>query len=64
MQLLPFATAKTKNLKEITAKADILIAAIGKPEFVDAEMVKKGAIIIDVGIHRKEILQEKKAIAL
>jgi methylenetetrahydrofolate dehydrogenase (NADP+)/methenyltetrahydrofolate cyclohydrolase len=46
--------SKTKNLKEITAKADILIAAIGKPEFVDAEMVKKGAIIIDVGIHRKE----------
>ncbi|MCF8364736.1 MAG: bifunctional methylenetetrahydrofolate dehydrogenase/methenyltetrahydrofolate cyclohydrolase FolD [Bacteroidales bacterium] len=42
----------TQNLKDIAATADILIAAIGKPEFVTADMVKKGAVIIDVGIHR------------
>jgi methylenetetrahydrofolate dehydrogenase (NADP+) / methenyltetrahydrofolate cyclohydrolase len=44
--------SKTKNLKEITSKADILIVAIGKPEFVTADMVKDGAVVIDVGIHR------------
>lgn len=44
--------SKTKNLKDITSKADILIVAIGKPEFITAEMVKEGAVIIDVGIHR------------
>jgi methylenetetrahydrofolate dehydrogenase (NADP+)/methenyltetrahydrofolate cyclohydrolase len=44
--------SKTKNLKEITLQADILIAAIGKPNFVTSDMVKEGAVIIDVGIHR------------
>lgn len=44
--------SKTKNLKEITLQADILIAAIGKPGFIKADMVKKGAVVIDVGIHR------------
>jgi len=44
--------SRTKNLKEITAKADILIVGIGKPEFVTADMVKEGATVIDVGIHR------------
>lgn len=44
--------SRTENLKEIAASADILIAAIGKPEFVTADMVKKGAVVIDVGIHR------------
>lgn len=44
--------SKTQNLKEITQKADILIAAIGKPNFVTSDMVKEGAVIIDVGIHR------------
>ncbi len=44
--------SKTKNLKEICLSADILIAAIGKPEFVKADMVKEGAVVIDVGIHR------------
>ncbi len=44
--------SKTQNLSDITLQADILIAAIGKPEFVTADMVKKGAIVIDVGIHR------------
>lgn len=46
--------SKTKNLKEICARADILIAAIGKAKFVSAEMVKEGAIVIDVGINRDE----------
>ena len=44
--------SRTKNLKEITLQADILIAAIGKTEFVTADMVKNGAVVIDVGIHR------------
>jgi methylenetetrahydrofolate dehydrogenase (NADP+)/methenyltetrahydrofolate cyclohydrolase len=44
--------SKTKNLAEITRQADILIAAIGKPEFVTADMVKEGAVLVDVGIHR------------
>ena len=46
--------SKTKNLKEITNKADILVAAIGKPKFVTAYMVKEGATVIDVGINRME----------
>jgi methylenetetrahydrofolate dehydrogenase (NADP+) / methenyltetrahydrofolate cyclohydrolase len=44
--------SQTRDLASITAKADILIAAIGKPEFVTADMVKQGAVVIDVGIHR------------
>jgi methylenetetrahydrofolate dehydrogenase (NADP+)/methenyltetrahydrofolate cyclohydrolase len=44
--------SKTQNLKEVTSKADILIVAIGKAEFVSADMVKEGAVVIDVGIHR------------
>jgi methylenetetrahydrofolate dehydrogenase (NADP+) / methenyltetrahydrofolate cyclohydrolase len=44
--------SKTNNLKEITSRADILIVAIGRPEFVTADMVKEGAVVIDVGIHR------------
>lgn len=46
--------SKTKNLEEITKQADILIAAIGKPKFVTANMVKQGATVIDVGINRTE----------
>jgi methylenetetrahydrofolate dehydrogenase (NADP+)/methenyltetrahydrofolate cyclohydrolase len=42
----------TENLEEIIRTADILIAAIGKPQFVKADMVKEGAVVIDVGIHR------------
>jgi len=44
--------SKTKNIKEIAASADILIAAIGQQEFVTADMVKKDAVVIDVGMHR------------
>lgn len=46
--------SKTQNLKEITKTADILIAAVGRPKFVTADMVKDGAVVIDVGIHRTE----------
>ena len=46
--------SKTQNLKEITSSADILVAAIGKPKFVTADMVKEGAVVIDVGIDRDE----------
>ncbi|MDB5231419.1 MAG: bifunctional 5,10-methylene-tetrahydrofolate dehydrogenase/5,10-methylene-tetrahydrofolate [Chitinophagaceae bacterium] len=44
----------TKNLKELCQQADILVAALGKPQFVTADMVKEGAIVIDVGITRIE----------
>lgn len=46
--------SKTKNLSEITKQADILVAAIGKPKFITEDMVKDGAVIIDVGINRNE----------
>lgn len=46
--------SKTQNLKEITSSADILVAAIGKPKFVTADMVKGGAVVIDVGMDRDE----------
>ncbi len=46
--------SRTQNLKEITKQADILVVAIGKPEFVTADMVKDGAVLVDVGIHRIE----------
>ena len=42
----------TKNIAEYTRQADILIAAIGKPEFVTGDMIKPGATVIDVGINR------------
>lgn len=44
--------SRTKNLKEIVAGADVIVAAVGKPNFVTADMVKEGAVIIDVGINR------------
>ncbi|MBQ9673993.1 MAG: bifunctional methylenetetrahydrofolate dehydrogenase/methenyltetrahydrofolate cyclohydrolase FolD [Ruminococcus sp.] len=46
--------SRTKNLKEVTAQADILVAAIGKAKFVTADMVKDGAVVIDVGMNRDE----------
>lgn len=46
--------SKTENLPEICRQADILIVAIGKPQFIGAEYVKEGAVVIDVGIHRDE----------
>lgn len=46
--------SRTKNLKEVTKRADILIVAIGKPRFITKDYVKEGAVVIDVGIHRDE----------
>jgi len=46
--------SRTKNLSEVTRRADILIAAVGKPDFITADMVKPGAVVIDVGINRKK----------
>ena len=46
--------SKTQNLEEITRQADILLVAIGKPEFVTAKMVKEGATVIHIGINRNE----------
>ena len=51
--------SKTINIESICKSADILIAAIGKPEFVNKDWVKEGAIIIDVGINRIKINEEK-----
>ncbi|MBK9419036.1 MAG: bifunctional 5,10-methylene-tetrahydrofolate dehydrogenase/5,10-methylene-tetrahydrofolate cyclohydrolase [Flavobacteriales bacterium] len=46
------AHSRTKDLASITRQADILIPAIGRPEFITADMVKPGAVVVDVGIHR------------
>lgn len=46
--------SRTKNLQEVTKRADILVVAVGKPKFITAEYVKEGAVVIDVGIHRGE----------
>lgn len=46
--------SRTKDLKEVTGRADILVVAIGKPKFITADYVKEGAIVIDVGMHRNE----------
>lgn len=46
--------SRTRNLKELCKEADILIVAIGKPQFITVDYVKEGAVVIDVGIHRDE----------
>ena len=46
--------SRTKELKEVTKRADILVVAIGKPKMITADYVKEGAVVIDVGIHRNE----------
>ena len=46
--------SRTQNIDEITSKADILVAALGKPKFIKENMVKDGAVVIDVGINRNE----------
>ena len=46
--------SKTKSLKDVTSRADILVAAVGIPHFVTADMVKEGAVVIDVGMDRDE----------
>ncbi len=56
--------SRTKNIEEIEASADILIVAIGQVQFVKANMVKKGAVVIDVGIHRIEDKTKKSGFRL
>ena len=56
--------SRTKNIEEIAATADILIVAIGVARFVKADMVKKGAVVIDVGIHRIEDKSKKSGFRL
>lgn len=56
--------SRTQNMAEITRQADIIIAAIGKAHFVTADMVKEGAIVIDVGINRVEDASKKSGFAL
>ena len=46
--------SRTKDLKEVAKRADILVVAIGKPKMITADYVKEGAVVIDVGIHRNE----------
>lgn len=48
------AHSRTKDLKEVTRRADILVVAVGKPRMITREYVKEGAVVIDVGIHRGE----------
>lgn len=56
--------SKTTNLKELCLQADIIVAAIGRPHYVTADMVKPGAIIIDVGINRIEDASKKSGFRL
>ena len=58
------AHSKTKNIKELTLNADIIIAAIGKKNFLSADMVKNGSIIIDVGINREESSESRSGYKL
>ncbi|MCC7302078.1 MAG: bifunctional 5,10-methylene-tetrahydrofolate dehydrogenase/5,10-methylene-tetrahydrofolate cyclohydrolase [Bacteroidia bacterium] len=56
--------SKTRNLKDICLQGDIIIAALGKPEFLKADMVKEGAVVIDVGITRIADASKKSGFAL
>ena len=55
---------RTKNMAEITSQADILVAAIGSPNIITADMVKEGAIVIDVGINRVDDASRKRGYRL
>ncbi|ADQ18844.1 bifunctional methylenetetrahydrofolate dehydrogenase/methenyltetrahydrofolate cyclohydrolase FolD [Leadbetterella byssophila] len=56
--------SRTANLKEICQQADILVAALGRPEFIKADMVKEGAVVIDVGITRVKDETKKSGFAI
>jgi methylenetetrahydrofolate dehydrogenase (NADP+)/methenyltetrahydrofolate cyclohydrolase len=58
------AHSRTKNLKEITQKADIVIASIGKPNFITADMIKENAVVIDVGINSIDAPETKRGYKL
>ena len=55
---------RTKNMTDITRQADILVAAIGKPNAITADMVKEGAVVIDVGINRVDDTSRKRGYRL
>lgn len=54
--------SRTKDLAEVTKRADILVVAIGKPKFITKDYVKEGAVVIDVGIHRMGMTESGKSI--
>jgi len=56
--------SRTKNLKDLTLQADIIITAIGKPNFLTVDMVKEGVVIMDVGITRLEDASKKNGYRL
>ncbi|NII29583.1 bifunctional methylenetetrahydrofolate dehydrogenase/methenyltetrahydrofolate cyclohydrolase FolD [Pseudoflavitalea sp. X16] len=56
--------SQTKNLKELCLQADIIVAALGKPEFLTADMVKEGAVVIDVGITRVADASKKRGYSI
>ncbi len=56
--------SQTKNIKEFCLQADIIVAALGKPEFITADMVKEGAVIVDVGITREADISKKSGYKL
>jgi len=56
--------SRTSNLKEVCLSADIIIVALGKPKFLTADMVKEGAVVVDVGIHRIEDSNKKSGFRL
>lgn len=56
--------SRTKNLAQVTSQADILIAAIGRPEMITADMVKEGAVVIDVGVNRVDDSSSEKGYKL
>jgi methylenetetrahydrofolate dehydrogenase (NADP+)/methenyltetrahydrofolate cyclohydrolase len=56
--------SRTKNIKEICVQADIIIAALGSPEFLKADMVKEGAVVIDVGTTRVPSTKTKSGFKL
>lgn len=56
--------SRTKNLSEITRQADIIIVALGRPNFLTGDMVKEGAVVVDVGIHRIEDTSKKSGFRL
>jgi len=58
------AHSRTTNLPEVTRRADIIIAAIGRPEFIKSDMVKEGAVVIDVGVNRVDDPETEKGYRL
>ena len=54
------AHSKTKNLEDVCKNADIVVAAVGRPQMIKGDWIKKGAIVIDVGINRIEINEKSE----